>query len=127
MGIIEFVSLPWKRDLSGSPGMGLLMNGRESGILRNGNGSEGSSVLCLPLDGRREENQIHDQGRILQKRKWLEDSVSYSYPCGSTVLVMVIESRVGIGNMNIGYGMDLLVLMLIWVAPGLIPWVGSIG
>lgn len=103
------------------------MNGRESNILRNGNGNEESSVLCLPLDGRREEEPNPCPRCSLSKRKWLEVSISYSYPCGGTVLVMVIESRVGIGYMNIRYGMDLLVLMFIWVAPGLIPWVGSIG
>lgn len=50
----------------------------------------------------------------------------HSYPHGLTVMVVRgIESWVGVG-LNIGYSMDLLVLMFIWVcAPRLVPWVGT--
>lgn len=103
-----------------------MINGRESDILTGTRDPVSCVYHWMVEEGRK--NQIHVQGRVfLSVKKENGWEVSYSYPCGSTVLVMVIESRVGIGNMNIGYGMDLLVLMFIWVAPGLIPWVGSIG
>jgi hypothetical protein len=53
-----------------------------------------------------------------------------SYPDGLSVMVRRgIESGVGVGrlNMNIGNSMDLLILVLIWVTPRLIPWVGMRG
>jgi hypothetical protein len=51
-----------------------------------------------------------------------------SYPHRLTVLVVRgIEGRVGVG-LNMGYGMDLLVLLFIWICtPRLVPWVGTWG
>jgi hypothetical protein len=70
-----------------------------------------TSVLYLPLGSGIQED-------VSFKRKRDRGLIpTLSYPRGLTVLVMGgIESRVGVrGDMNIGYSMDLLVLMFIWV------------
>jgi hypothetical protein len=91
--------------------------GRESKdlIKRNGQcpvfttGAEGSvqkswgpRIFFLDVDGKKEKR------------------AQSSYPSSTMLVIGGIESGVGVGDIS----MDLLVLMLIWVAPGLIPWVG---
>lgn len=59
-----------------------------------------------------ENEQVRDQSRF---QKEMRSGRMHSYPHGLTVLVVRgIESRVGVG-LNMGYSMDLLVLMFIWV------------
>jgi len=64
---------------------------------------QGYSFLMFDVEGKKEKRAQSEQ----------------SYPSSTVLVIGGIESGVGVGDMS----MDLLVLMLIRVAPGLIPWV----